>query len=60
MINKMKRFLLFAGDSYYPIGGWRDIKGSADTIEEAQKLNNNYYDWWHIVDSVSGDIVARR
>ncbi len=30
-----KRFLLFAGDTYYPQGGWRDFIKSFDTYAEA-------------------------
>jgi len=65
----MKRYLLFAGDHYYPSGGWRDFQGSFDTgteaVEEAQK-GKNYsesarrkyeirpWDWWQVIDSVDG------
>jgi hypothetical protein len=31
----MKPFLLFAGDSYYPSGGWGDFQGAFATREEA-------------------------
>jgi len=63
----MKRYLLFAGDSYYPHGGWSDFKGSFDALEESKleencsrvSLNRDGSDsgerwkwsWGHIVDS---------
>jgi hypothetical protein len=62
----MKRFLLFAGELYYPCGGWRDFIDSFDTLAEAEakadKLlkippgNPNddaedYIDWYEIVDT---------
>lgn len=51
----MKRYLLFAGDVYYPVGGWDDFRGAYDTIEEAQSASLAYrdtYEWFHIVDTV--------
>ena len=67
----MKKYLLFAGETYYPQKGWDDLWGDYDTIEEAEsasericaaKDDNGYslcYDWWHIIDPVSGDEVSR-
>jgi hypothetical protein len=34
---KIKRFLLFAGEKYYPRGGYGDYIGSFDSIEDADK-----------------------
>jgi len=54
----MKRYLLFYGDSYYPSGGWTDLKGSFDDEKEALiHLCNKYYDWWHIVDTLTMKIT---
>jgi hypothetical protein len=54
----MKKFLLFGGYNYYPLGGWSDFLSSSDTIEEVQKKLNNFSgDWWHIVDTSTGKIV---
>lgn len=40
----MKRFLLFAGDIYYPVGGWNDFVGAFDSAEEAvNSLKNPKY-----------------
>lgn len=63
----MKRFLLFAGASYYPRGGWNDFQGDFDTLEEAQAkgplCRDVYYagdfpDWWQVIDSSSGEKVG--
>jgi len=34
----MKRFLVFAGDSYYPEGGMHDFQEDFDTLEEARSF----------------------
>lgn len=47
----MKRYLLFAGDQYYPSGGWHDLSGEFDSIEEAEEyVFERGYEWWHVVD----------
>lgn len=54
-------FLLFAGDAYYPKGGWNDLKGAYETLDEAQVamlLINEKIDWAHIVDLKTNTIVA--
>lgn len=57
----MKNFLLFAGCSFYPDGGWIDYRGSFDTqdeaIEYAKKLEASV-DWWHVVNLLLQSIVA--
>jgi hypothetical protein len=46
----MKRYALFAGDTYYPSGGWYDFRGSFDSFEEALAASKEQdYDWYHIV-----------
>lgn len=58
----MKQFLLFAGDIYYPDGGWADFKGDFETIEAALKelviydssydnTTIDYVEWAHIIDT---------
>lgn len=56
----MKQFLVFAGSDYYPEGGWHDFVRSFDSKDDAimfvaQKRDG---DWWHIVDTKTGMIVA--
>ena len=57
---KVKRYLLFYGEAYYPIGGWNDYKGSFDTIEEAKALMEKSEwkpDWYDIVDTETSEKV---
>lgn len=54
----MKRYLLFAGDQYYPAGGWQDYKGRFNRISEALKAAaNGTWSWWQVVDLKSDKIV---
>jgi hypothetical protein len=48
----MKRYLLFAGENYYPKGGWEDFVKDFNTVEEALEYMAHYKpdDWFHIVD----------
>lgn len=45
----MKRYLLFAGDHYYPLGADGDIIGDYDDLSEATREGSNY-DWARILD----------
>jgi hypothetical protein len=36
----MKRFLVFAGDAYYPEGGMNDFQEDFDTLEEARSFES--------------------
>lgn len=59
MSETPKRFLLFAGETYYAAPGWRGFVDSFDTLEEAiaaGKLDGS--DWWQVVDLEQGEIVA--
>lgn len=53
----MKRFLLFAGDNYYPAGGMYDYRGDFSTIEDALEARAPQWDWYHIVDHSTMKIV---
>lgn len=57
----MKRYLLFAGEAYYPSGGWSDYEGSFDTVEEAilkqEQLKNRGQPWYHIVDIETEKVI---
>ncbi len=66
-----KQFWLFAGDSYYPWGGFSDFINSYDTVEEAIEeatssvtygptYTRKKYDWYHIFDSTAYLMVADR
>ena len=57
-----KRYILFAGEAYYPAGGWDDYIASFETLEEAkaaekEKMKGYQYDWSHVVDLHTGRIV---
>lgn len=34
----LKAYLVFAGDDYYPAGGWDDFKADVDTYKEAVEI----------------------
>lgn len=61
----MKRYLLFAGDEYYPAPGWHDFKNSYESVEQGKAAGENFisenavyqFDWFHIVDASTGSIV---
>jgi hypothetical protein len=53
---KMKRYLLFCFDGYYPSGGWGDFVGTFDTIEEA--LKNRDRDHYQVVDTETMKVVS--
>ncbi len=48
-------FLLFAGDTYYPSGGWEDYRGSFATLESAVDAAKGW-DWYHVV---AGGVIVR-
>ena len=52
----MKRFVLFAGEYYYPLGGMDDCMGKYSTLDEATSTCEGY-DWAHILDTQTGIIV---
>ncbi len=56
---KLKRFLVFGGDCYYPCGGWNDFKGSFGTKKAAIKLASSFGrdDWVHVFDTATGIVV---
>lgn len=64
-------YLLFAGDRYYPAGGWRDFQSRWQSQTEAevageellgqrfQTVNETLtFEWWHVVDAATFDLVA--
>lgn len=60
--GKPKRYLVFLFDGYYPNGGWDDMRGSFDTIEEASdfaRASRNHDDrsWTYkqVIDLSSGE-----
>lgn len=56
------RYIIFAGDRYYPNGGWEDYVGTAAELIDAYRMladrRRSSTDWWHIVDMATLEIVA--
>jgi hypothetical protein len=52
----MQRYLLFAGDNYYPLGGWNDFVQSFGDESEAIDFAvcTDQWDWWEVIDSETG------
>ena len=63
--ESVKRYMLFAGDQYYPNGGMRDYQGSYDTVDEARlevdkrrdEGGQRFY-WFHVYDIFEGHTVV--
>lgn len=58
----MERYLLFAGDWYYPGGGMEDFVCSDDNLENIRTKipnRNPSYFWWHIYDAKHGEIIEQ-
>lgn len=63
----MKRYVLFAGDVYYPGGGFEDFEASSDSLADLKRKAKAFTDkerepiyvWWHIVDRQTDEIVAK-
>jgi len=64
----IKRYLLFAGENYYPQQAQSSFVGDFDSIEECteaiEKFTNSedYYaeklvDWWSVLDTVNRDWI---
>ena len=48
----VKKYIIWAGDMYYPRIGLNDIIGTYDTVEECKNhliTSSTIYDWWIIV-----------
>ena len=60
----MKEALVFAGDNYYPRGGWHDYVASYDSISDAYIVAETLvkfgrFNWAHVVDSKTGTILKQ-
>lgn len=61
------KYLLFAGDEYYPLGGVDDLKGrfasdsdALDWLKNADGFQSNQFLYWaHLVDTETMEIVFR-
>jgi hypothetical protein len=56
--DSMKRFLVFYGDDYYPMGGAEDLAGDFDTreaaITSAKEAQKEHGGWAHVLDTETG------
>ncbi len=53
--QEIKQFALFAGERYYPSGGWCDFKGTFDSKQDAavywlDKYSDDCSPWFHVID----------
>lgn len=61
----MNRWLVFRGDTYYPMGGWGDFFGSfeepdiANRWAAAETGGDGSCRWGHVVDRETGVVVSR-
>lgn len=52
------QYVVFAGQTYYPGGGWDDFVGSWDDPNDAIKsIATDHYDWIQVVDIKTGQII---
>jgi hypothetical protein len=55
------RFMVFAGEAYYPRGGWGDFVGMANSEDEARELyrteRDNMPDWAQMVSVVGHEVI---
>ncbi len=57
-MTKCQRYIVFAGDTYYPGGGWDDLVGTYATLEEAKAAAadaKSKLDWAEIIDFDTGE-----
>jgi hypothetical protein len=55
----MKRYLVFAGDTYYPEGGAREFHAAFDTVEDARDalVCHQWGTWAHVFDLETESII---
>ncbi len=57
----MKRYVVFAGDDYYPGGGWEDFHFASNDLNEVRAYIAQYAskaDWHHLVDLEEGIVIT--
>ena len=60
MTGPVKRYVVFAYCDYYPSGGWSDLVGSYDALEQAQQAAEkarvvDRQDYTDIIDLLTGE-----
>lgn len=60
---KIKRYLIFSGDAYYPSGGWEDFDTSFDDLDEVanyiKKFKGEHFKWCHVYDTNTNTYVSK-
>ena len=52
----MARYMLFAGDDHYPLGGARDLAGGHNDLDAAIEAGKACgRDWWNVLDVRTGE-----
>jgi len=57
----MKRFLVFAYEQHYPVGGMGDLQGEFDTLEQAEaeaKAIKHDWDETEVFDTQTGEVFS--
>ena len=61
-----RRYCVFGGADYYPLGGWHDFRASCDTLQKAVRAAEELsagdaasIDWWQIFDMDQRRVVAQ-
>jgi len=61
--DQSHEFLLFAGETYYPLGGWGDFRGSFSEREDALIVGRAFvagsphHRWFHVASVKTGEEV---
>jgi len=56
----MNTYLVFAGNEFYPNGGWLDFKHTFTSLDDAMTyLTIKHFDWYQVVDSTTCEIVKQ-
>jgi hypothetical protein len=56
----MKKYMVFGGNTYYPVGGFHDFIGHVDTLKEVLSLlHGKNLDWYHVVVTETGRVIKQ-
>jgi hypothetical protein len=59
VVPPVSRFLVFAGDNYYPCGGWQDFVSGHDSLESARAVTDfRYTEHWREGEHQYGGLLA--
>ncbi len=56
----VEQYVVFGGDYYYPVGGWRDKLGSYGTLAEAFAACAGGEEWYQVADLETGVLLCYR